>query len=275
MGMEVVMLKGEGPHFPKPLSNPSEVDALVGPDKALPELTYVFNAINLTRRLLKGKVPLIGFSGGPWTLMAYMIEGGGSKLFSKAKKWLFAYPEASHKLLRKLTDVIIVYLQKQVDAGAQLLQVFESWAGELGPATFQEFLLPYLNDIATQVKAKHPTIPLIVFPKGANHYTMDSLKESGYDVIGCDWTIDPKEARAKTQRGEGKSPKVLQGNLDPCALYGSEETIKREVREMLQGFGTQGLIANLGHGLHPSHNPAHVGVFIDAVHSISDEMNAK
>jgi uroporphyrinogen decarboxylase len=255
LGMEVLMLEKAGPHFPHPLTSPDDLAKLDEPAAALERLA--------------GRVPLIGFSGAPWTLMAYMIEGGGSKMFAKAKAWFYKYPEASHSLMQRLTDTIIIYLEGQVAAGAQLLQIFDSWANEIGPDIFRTFSKPYLLQIAKALKAKHPEVPIIVFAKGANYAIEELAQDSEYDVVGLDWTISPADARLLVK---GKC--ALQGNLDPCALYSSKEVIREEVRKMLQSFGsTQGLIANLGHGLHPTHNPELVGAFIDAVHELSEEMN--
>jgi len=268
MGLEVEMKPGKGPVFPKPLATPQEIHTrLLEPD-VQKDLKYVFDAITLTRHKLEGKVPLIGFAGAPWTLMAYMVEGEGSKTFSKAKHWLYEYPEESHKLLQKITKVLIEYLIGQAKAGAQALQIFDSWAGELAPDIFHTFCLPYLAEIALKVK-EQVNVPMILFAKGAN-YALQDLSKLAYDVVAIDWTIDPVEARKLT----GDYSKVaLQGNLDPCALYADPASIRSNVETMLKKFGTQGHIANLGHGLHPDHNPERVAVFIDAVHSVSAKMN--
>jgi len=268
LGLEVQMLKGEGPHFPAPLLTPDDLSRLLPIEEAFSALNYVYEAITLTRQLLDGKVPLIGFCGAPWTLMSYMIEGGGSKTFAKAKSWLYKWPEATHRLMRILTDILIIYLDAQVKAGAQLLQVFDSWAGELSPNDFRTFALPYLKEIAEKTKEKHPQLPLIIFAKGAN-YALEDLKDSKYDVIGLDWTVDPAKAREIV--GEGKS---LQGNMDPCVLYGDKETIFRETAAMIKSFGTnQRWIANLGHGLHPTHNPVHVGYYIEAIQTLTSKQD--
>ena len=195
--------------------------------------------------------------------MAYMIEGGGSKAYKNARRWLFETPEAAHALLARITDAIVPYLIGQADAGAQLLQVFDSWAGLMGPHTFRTFGLPYLRDIATRVKSARPDVPLIVFAKGA-HYALDELADTDYDVIGLDWTMDPKEARQVV--GERAA---LQGNLDPCALYASPDDIRRRVQDMLAAFGPHSHIANMGHGMHPTHDPEHVAAFVDAVQTES------
>ncbi|XP_010580771.1 PREDICTED: uroporphyrinogen decarboxylase isoform X2 [Haliaeetus leucocephalus] len=207
-----------------------------------------------------------------WTLMSYMIEGGGSTTMAKAKSWLYRHPEASHRLLRLLADVVTDYLVGQVAAGAQALQLFESHAGHLGPEQFQDFALPYIRDISQAVKSKLkeealPLVPMIIFAKDA-HYALRDLARAGYEVVGLDWTIRPQEARAQT----GKDV-TLQGNLDPCALYAPKEKIGELVKKMLEGFGTQRYIANLGHGLYPDMNPEHVGAFVEAVHAHSRHIN--
>ena len=267
LGLEVQMVKGKGPHFPAPLDGPGDLDRLVTPDVQR-DLGYVYEGVALTRRVLGGRVPLIGFAGAPWTLMAYMIEGGGSKTFSESKAWLFRHPEASHELLQAVSDVVVDHLAAQADAGAQALQVFDSWAGILTPQHFAAFALPYLTQIAERLKASHPDVPLIVFARGA-HYALDALAATDYDVIGLDWTIIPQAARAIVA-----DRAALQGNLDPCALYGSPATIRAGVEQMLAGFGTEGYIANLGHGMHPDHNPDHTGAFVEAVQEVSAKMNA-
>ncbi|XP_030630028.1 uroporphyrinogen decarboxylase [Chanos chanos] len=271
LGMEVQMVPGKGPTFPEPLKEPEDLQRLRPAVDVSAELGYVFRAITLTRHKLEGKVPLIGFTGAPWTLMAYMIDGGGSNTYSKAKRWLYRYPEASHKLLKRLTDVIVDYLIGQVAAGAQALQVFDSHAGCLGPVQFKEFSLTYLRDIARRVKDKLKdsgldNVPMIVFAKDG-HYALEDLSESHYEVVGLDWTIDPRSSRERTG---GKV--TLQGNMDPCALYASKEDISETVKKMLEGFGTRGYIANLGHGLYPDMDPENVGAFVNAVHTHSRQL---
>lgn len=270
LGMEIRMEPGRGPVFPEPLKGPEDLQKLKPTVDVSQELGYVFRAITLTRHKIAGKVPLIGFTGAPWTLMAYMIEGGGSNTMSKAKRWLYQNPSASHQLLQQLTDVIVDYLVGQVAAGAQALQVFESHAGHLGPQQFADFSLLYLREISRRVKQKLKAegleqVPMIVFAKDA-HYALEDLSQSGYEVVGLDWTIRPQEAREKT----GKRV-TLQGNLDPCALYASKENIEEMVKKMLEAFGCQGYIANLGHGLYPDMDPEHVGAFISAVHKYSEK----
>ena len=265
MGLEVEMVKGKGPHFPDPLQTPSDLGRLRTPD-VHEGFGYVFDALTLTRRELGGEATLIGFCGAPWTLMAYMIEGGGSKTFARSKTWLYRYPEESYTLLGQITDVLIDYLIGQIDAGAQVVQVFDSWAGLLSPVAFQTFALPYLARIAEQVEAARPDVPKIVFAKGA-HYALDALAATEYDVIGLDWTMAAQMARQTV--GDRAA---LQGNLDPCALYASPQTIRADVRRMLKAFGPRGHIANLGHGMHPDHDPDHAGAFVQAVQEISAEL---
>ena len=265
MGLTVEMVPGTGPRFPDPLAKPSDLARLREPDVAA-SLRYVFEALTLTRRRLEGKIPLIGFCGAPWTLMAYMVEGGGSKTFSRAKSWLYRSPDASHDLLGGITDVLVAYLRSQADAGAQALQVFDSWSGQLGPDDFRAFALPYLERICDAVHTSHPHVPLIVFARGS-HYALPELRDAGYDVIGLDWTIDPAVARAAL--GEEVT---LQGNLDPSVLYADPGTIRLRVKRMLERFGPGPLIANLGHGMHPDHDPEHARAFVDAVHAESEAL---
>jgi len=263
LGMKVEMKPGVGPVFDSPLVVPDDIDKLVVPDVKV-ALKYVYDAITLTRHKLEGKVPLIGFTGAPWTLMAYMIEGGGSKTQSKAKKWLYQYPEASKKLLAMITGVCVDYLVEQVRAGAQLLQVFESNAEYLGPDQFESFAFPFLVQINKQVKEKLAqenleAVPMTVFAKGG-HYALEKLADSGYETVGLDWTIDPVLARKVV------GDKVtLQGNFDPPALYSSTEDIDKLVKIMCDKFGTHRWIANLGHGIYPDMDPDHLAAFIAAV----------
>ncbi|RZF46735.1 hypothetical protein LSTR_LSTR002598 [Laodelphax striatellus] len=267
LGMTVEMRPGVGPVLPEPLVTVEDIGRL---EKYVPvnvqeKLGYVGEAITMTRKQLEGKVPLIGFTGAPWTLMCYMIEGGGSKTMSKAKKWIYKSPQETKKLLSLLTDVIVDYLVMQANAGAQLLQVFESNAEYLGPDQFDEFSLPYLKQIAYRVKEKIGcelgTVPMTVFAKGA-HYALEKLGQSGYEVVGIDWTVDPVEARKRV------GPNVtLQGNLDPCALYAPKETLEKMAKTMAEKFGKHRYIANLGHGIYPDVPPENVEIFINAIHS--------
>lgn len=263
LGMEVLMVAGTGPVLTNPLATPADFTKL-NTDNVVSRLQYVGEAITVTRQRLNGQVPLIGFSGAPWTLMGYMIEGGGSKTMMKAKKWLYKYPQESHKLLTILSDIIVNYVVMQVECGAQTIQIFESSAEFLNAQLFETFLLPYLKYIRATVKSTLKSrqieeVPMILFAKGA-YYSLAEQAKLGYDVIGIDWTIDPAEARNIV------GPNVtLQGNLDPPALYGDETTIKKLTKEMIEKFGKERYIANLGHGIYPDVDPNHVQYFIDAV----------
>ncbi|RNA01074.1 uroporphyrinogen decarboxylase [Brachionus plicatilis] len=274
LGMIVEMLPSKGPSFPAPLIVPADISKLNKDCDVTKELSYVFEAITLTRHTLQGKVPLIGFSGAPWTLMSYMIEGGGSTTQSKAKAWLYKYPEESHELLKILTNVIIDYLVEQVCAGAQLLQVFESHAGCLDHTLFVKFALPYIRVISKRVRdklkeRKVSCVPMIIFAKDG-HYVLEELSQSHYEVVGIDWTIKPTQARRIC--GETMT---LQGNLDPCALYANKEDLTKMAKDMLQKFGHKNYIANLGHGIYPDMDPENVKHLVDQVHKISQEMIQK
>ena len=270
MGMQVEMVEGKGPSFPKPLRSPTDgqyEEVLHREIHVARELSYVYEAISLTRKKLAGRVPLIGFCGAPWTLLCYMVEGGGTKLFREAKTWLFKYGEASKAMLQRIAEICVEYLALQVKAGAQLVQVFDSWAGELSPSSFQDFALPYLRYIAEHLPRKLTklaleAVPMTVFAKGA-WYALDELCNSGYQVVGLDWLHDPSEA-VKIARGRV----TLQGNADPGALYGSHETITAVVEDMVRGFGggKKGWIANLGHGITPFVQPDDLKFFFEEIH---------
>lgn len=263
LGMTVEMKPSVGPVIPVPLQTPEDISQLQFPVDVYKKLNYVFEAITLTRHKLEGKVPLIGFSGAPWTLLCYMIEGGGSKTMSKSKAWLYKYPQESQRLLDILSDVIIDYLVGQVKAGAQMLQLFESNAEYLNVELFTKFALPYINKINTQVKAELKKngndVPMTIFAKGA-HYALDALSKTDYDIVGLDWTVEPSLARSAV------SNKTLQGNLDPCALYAPKEELRQMGLDMARAFGKHRYIANLGHGIYPDMDPENVQVLIDAIH---------
>lgn len=273
MGMEVLM--NPGPHFPDPLNTPADVAKLRENVDVNKELGYVFTAITQTRKALEGHVPLIGFSGAPWTLFAYMIEGGGSKTFQKAKTWLFKYPEESKALLMRIAEVCVDYLFGQVKAGAQLLQIFDSWAGELSPHDFAIFSLPSLKYISTSLRsrltaANVAAVPITLFAKGAN-LSLAECATAGYDVLGIDWCVEPSHARRAVQA----TPIALQGNLDPNVLYAGRAAIEREVKRMCKEFKGEGInapkawIANLGHGITPGVDPEDLKWFFECVHKYS------
>lgn len=257
MGMTVEMLDGKGPHFPNPLKSPTDEqyeELLLRDVDVEKELDYVYKAITLTRQKLRGRVPLFGFCGAPWTLLCYMVEGGGSKMFVQSKTWVYKYPEASKKLLEKIAMLCVQYLALQVRAGAQIVQVFDSWAAELSPSAFQKFSLPYLRYIAKHLPGEIQNlglepVPMVVFAKGA-WYALDELCDSGYQVVGLDWLQDPAQA---VEIAKGRV--VLQGNMDPGVLYGGKDAITADVEDMVRGFGggKQGWVANLGHGEHLSY----------------------
>lgn len=253
MGMTVEMVEHKGPHFPSPLKKPSDgqyAEILEKDVNVKKELDYVYKAITLTRQKLKGRVPLFGFCGAPWTLFCYMVEGGGSKLFVQVKTWIYKYPNESSWMLEKLAELCVEHLALQVKAGAQIVQVFDSWAAELSPSSFKDFSLPYLRYISKHLPKRlkeldQEQVPMVVFAKGA-WYALDALCESGYQVVGLDWLQDAADA-VKIAKGRV----VLQGNADPGVLYGSKEAITTVVEDMVAGFGggKKGWIANLGHGM--------------------------
>ncbi|KAL9110230.1 MAG: hypothetical protein Q9227_005137 [Pyrenula ochraceoflavens] len=270
MGMEVEMIEGKGPSFPNPLKSPEDGQYARIMQKNVDvkaELDYVYHAITLTRKKLRGRVPLIGFCGAPWTLLCYMVEGGGTKIFKEAKTWLFRYPNESKKLMEKIAAICVEYLAQQVVAGAQIVQVFDSWAGELSPSSFKEFALPTLRYISQHLpnrlrELSQEIVPMIVFAKGA-WYALDELCDSGYNVVGLDWLQDPAEA-VRVARGRV----TLQGNADPGVLYGGKAAISKVVEEMVAGFGggSKGWIVNLGHGITPFVDPDDLKFFFTEVH---------
>ncbi len=270
MGLGLYFVEGEGPKFERPIRSVAEIDALHVPDMT-GELRYVMDAVSLIRRELDGRVPLIGFSGSPWTLACYMVEGGGSTTYSKIKAMLFNEPAALHRLLAITTDAVIAYLSAQRAAGAQVLQVFDTWGGVLAPHHYREFSLPYLSRIARELPRGDETdrTPLILFGKGNAPY-LEELAASGCEGVGVDWLVSLEDARRRTS---GKV--ALQGNLDPATLYGSPDAIRSAVRDTLRSYanggdGTNtGHVFNLGHGMAPDMNPEHVDVLVDAVHEFS------
>ena len=257
LGINVEMRPGFGPYIPTPIRSAKQIDALnlVPPEDTL---RYVFNALTLTRNELNGRVPLIGFAGAPWTLFCYLVEGKGSKTFSTAKSFLFSEPKASEKLLAILTRQTIDYLHAQVQAGAQALQVFESWAAALSPDDFKRFALPYLKQIASE----DYEVPLIMFAKGAE-WAYPLFEDTNVNAFGIGWGCTPEDARAYA------GSRTVQGNLDPSKLLASPKTIESETKEMLSRFGSNRLIANLGHGMLPNVPVEHAQTFIDTVKNYS------
>jgi len=259
MGMEVLMEEGKGPSLPKVVKTQKDVDGLLTKN-AENNLKYVYDALSLTKIELNGRVPLIGFAGAPWTILCYMVEGKGNKTWDKAKQFAYTQPELAHELLQKITSVTINYLKAQVKAGADIVQVFDSWSGILSPGDFKIFAQPYLLQIADALKND---APVILFPKGS-WYALNDLSKSSAAGIGIDWCITPQLARKLTE-----NKITLQGNFDPAKLLAPVPQIKQWVRDMIDSFGTQKYIANLGHGITPNVPVDHAKAFVEAVKEYS------
>lgn len=265
MGLGLYFETGEGPRFSSPLTCRADVEKLPIPDPEQ-ELGYVMNAVRTIRKALKGQVPLIGFSGSPWTLATYMVEGGSSKAFTKIKKMMYADPAALHLLLDKLADSVILYLNAQIKAGAQSVMVFDTWGGVLTPRDYREFSLNYMHKIVDGLLRENEgrRVPVTLFTKGGGQW-LEAMAMTGCDALGLDWTIDIADARRRV------GDKVaLQGNMDPSMLYASPVRIEQEVETILSGFGQgNGHVFNLGHGIHQDVPPENAGVFVEAVHNQS------
>lgn len=267
MGLGLYFSEGEGPRFERPLNSPADIAALE-PERAVSELGYVMDAVALIRRELAGRVPLIGFSGSPWTLATYMVEGGSSKDFAKTKTLAFNEPAQMHALLAKLADAVAAYLSAQVASGAQALQIFDTWGGALGHSAYREFSLDYMTRIIEQLprEADGRRVPVIVFTKGGGQW-LEAIADCGADAVGLDWTTNIADARARV--GDRVA---LQGNMDPSMLFASPERIRAEVDTILSSFGAgSGHVFNLGHGITPGVNPEHVSAMVDAVVELSPQ----
>ena len=263
MGLGLRFAEGEGPVFDKPLRSAAAIDRLGVPDPEA-ELRYVVDAVRLIRRELNERVPLIGFSGSPWTLSTYAIEGGASKTFRYAKALLYQDPSSAHKLLGVLTESVVLYLSAQIEAGAQAIMVFDTWGGVLTSAAYEEFSLAYMQEIVSALASRHPEIPVILFTKGAGVW-LSKIAATGCRGIGCDWTIDLDTARRQVGTNI-----ALQGNLDPSILFGSSDAIVRETARVLQQHGSRkGHIFNLGHGIQPETPIEAVALLVEAVHQQS------
>jgi len=265
MGLGLTFTTGEGPRFERPVRSQADVDAIGIPDPDH-ELRYVIDAVRVIRRELNGRVPLIGFSGSPWTLATYMVEGSGTKEFAKVKGMMFDAPQTLHQLLDKLAQSVISYLNAQIAAGAQAVMVFDTWGGVLTPRDYREFSLRYMQQIVAGVQrsSEGRQVPVVLFTKGGAAW-LEDMAATGCDALGVDWTIDLATARARV--GDRVA---LQGNMDPCVLYASPERIRQEVATVLESFGKgPGHVFNLGHGIHQHINPEHAGAFINAVHELS------
>jgi len=255
MGMEVQMVENKGPLLPDPIKQFSDLDKLVVPD-VHESLGYVFDALKLTKQRLAGRVPLIGFAGAPWTLLCYMVQGKGSKTFDEAKAFCYTQPETAHRLLQQITDTTIAYLQGQAAAGADVVQIFDSWGGLLGPEDFENLSMRYIRQIVAAMKNKALTI---IFAKGAWH-SLDSMAATGAHGLGIDWCIRPGMARQLA------GPQcALQGNFDPAKLLSPIPVIRKEVKSMLDAFSGYPHIANLGHGILPNVPVDHARAFVETV----------
>lgn len=257
MGLQLEMIETKGPVFHNPVRNEQDVNALKNIDPGK-DLKYVLDAVELTKKELNNRVPLIGFSGSPWTLMTYMVEGKGSKNFSKIKKFIYYNPELAHKLEDKISKAVADYLSAKIEAGADAVQIFDTWGGILSPADYREFSLNYISKVISKIKRKDQ--PVIVFSKGV-HYLLDEIASSGADVVGLDWTMDLGTVRNKI--GNNVS---LQGNLDPTVLYAPKERIRKEVKNVLSSYGKgTGHIFNLGHGILPDVDPENAKALVEFV----------
>ncbi|RKZ69525.1 MAG: uroporphyrinogen decarboxylase [Gammaproteobacteria bacterium] len=265
MGLGLNLVEKVGPQFDKTVRTASEIKALSVPDPES-DLGYVMDAVRLIRKELDGSVPLIGFSGSPWTLATYMVEGGPTKEFGLVKGLMYDDPASMHHLLDVLADSVILYLNAQIAAGAQAVMIFDTWGGILTPSSYQQFSLNYMQKIVSQLDRQHDgqVIPVTLFTKGGGDWVRD-IAATGCDAIGVDWTKNIGDVRA-----EVGDQVALQGNLDPCVLYASPEVIRQEVAAVLESYGQgNGHVFNLGHGIHQHIDPENVAVFIDAVHDLS------
>ena len=245
MGMKLDFLKGEGPVFDKPIKTEADLDALIGGEEAANKLTYVYETIKILKQRLPQDKALIGFTGAPWTLATYMIEGQGTKTYNLCKKMMYSNPEFLHKILRRVTDVVKFYMEKQIEAGVDVVQIFDSWAAAIEPSKYDEFSWKYMVEIAEYLKEKYPHIPVIMFPKGIAAFIERGLVYGNFDVFGVDWGTPM--ALAKEKLGEKY---VLQGNMEPCRLYSKEATTMC-VEGIQNIMGGTGHIFNLGHGILP------------------------
>ncbi len=265
MGLGLYFTEGEGPKFKNPLRTAADIEKLPIPDPEI-ELRYVMDAVRLIRKNLNGSVPLIGFSGSPWTLATYMIEGSSSKNFAKVKSLMYNEPALMHQLLDKLAQSVAAYLNAQIAAGAQAVMLFDTWGGMLSGDDYKEFSLYYAQQVRSLLKTEidGQQIPTVLFTKGGGLW-LEDMAATGYDALGLDWQTDIHQARARVG-----SHVALQGNLDPLALYAKPEIITEKVKTILQKYGNgSGHVFNLGHGILPDINPKHVKTMVDAVHEHS------
>lgn len=267
LGLGLQFETGEGPRIERPVRTLSDVQRLGVPDPEQ-ELRYVIDAVRLIRRELNGRVPLIGFAGSPWTVATYIVEGGSSREFSTIKRMLYDDERTLHALLDLLTKSTALYLNAQIAAGAQAIMVFDTWGGILTPALYREFSLAYMGRIVESLRREHEgrRVPIILFTKGGGAW-LRSMRETGCDALGIDWTTDLNDARRSVE-----DRVALQGNLDPNCLYASPARIREEVGRVLKSYGHgHGHVFNLGHGIHPQVPPEHAGAMIAAVHELSPQ----
>ena len=265
MGLGLYFEEGEGPRFQHPVTDEDDITRLMVPDPYT-DLRYVTDAVSLISRELDGRVPLIGFSGSPWTLATYMVEGGSSKTFSRIKAMMYNRPDLLHRMLVTLADSVSIYLAAQIESGVQTVMIFDTWGGSLSPSSYREFSLSYMTRIVENLKASKSTVnvPVVLFTKGGGQW-LEEMADSGCDALGLDWTTDLSDARSRV--GDRVA---LQGNIDPCVLYASPDQIRQQVAKVLDSFGAgNGHVFNLGHGIHPEVNPDHAAVLIEAVHTLS------
>lgn len=269
MGLGLYFETGEGPKFNKIVRTEADVQSLSVVDTKA-DLDYVLKAVSTIRHELNGKVPLIGFSGSPWTLATYMVEGGSSKDFRHVKAMMYDTPEVMHQLLDVLAKSVIDYLNAQIEAGAQAVQIFDTWGGSLSDVAYREFSLAYMQQIVDGLNRQHDgqQIPVILFTKGGGQW-LEAMAATGADALGIDWSTDIGQARQRVGHQV-----ALQGNMDPSVLYASPATIRQEVRRILSSYGKgSGHIFNLGHGIHQFVDPAHAGAFVEAVVELSEEFH--
>ena len=262
MGLEVQLIENKGPLLPEPIQTAKDLQRIRVPD-VNESLSYVFDAIKLTKKELNNRVPLIGFAGAPWTILCYMVQGKGSKTFDEAKAFCYTQPELAHKLLQMITDTTIAYLKGQVAAGADVIQIFDSWGGLLSPGDFENISLQYIRQIVAALKDEVPTI---IFAKGAWH-SLKNMAATGAQGLGIDWCISPQMAREFAGNNI-----VLQGNFDPAKLLSPIPVIEKEVKEILQAFGKGNHIANLGHGILPNVPVDHARAFVNTVKEFSSTL---
>lgn len=260
MGMEVQMLPGKGPWLPDPITHKKQIESL-NVETAHESLIYVYDAVKQTLADLDNAVPLIGFAGSPWTIMCYMVQGSGSKDFSKAKRFLVEEPALADQLLESITKVTVNYLLQKVESGAQVIQLFDSWGGVLSPEMYHRWSFPHMAQICSALRER---VPVILFAKGCRH-ALASLADLGPAALGVDWTVEPSDARELVA-----SKVVLQGNFDPSCLYGNPERVYADTQSMIRKFGTQSYVANLGHGILPDIPVENAKAFVNAVKEYSD-----